>query len=120
MDMGPLPIITPKNGSRFVPTIGLDGAVCNSSSDWYDSKSESKAMWPSNGVEGHREWSRRCWFKDLNCGGSPLRREKERGGLIVSDWWIKWCNLVMTFSTLVSMASYWILGGHSATNTTRR
>ena len=23
-------------------------------------------MWPSDGVEGHREWSQRCWFNDPN------------------------------------------------------
>ena len=81
--MGPLPITMLKNGSGFAPAMGLDGAVCKSRSDWYDSKSESEAVWPSDGVEGHREWSRRCWFKDPNCGGSPLRREEERGGSIV-------------------------------------
>ena len=83
VDMGPLPITKPKNGSEFAPAMGLDGAVCKSGSDWYDSESESKAMWPSDGVEGHREWSLWCWFKDPHCGGSPLRREEERGGSIV-------------------------------------
>ena len=86
VDMGPLPITKPKNGSRFALAVGLDGAVCRSGSDWYDSESESEAVWPSDGVEGHREWSRRCWFKDQNCGESPLRREEEHGGSIVSGW----------------------------------
>ena len=54
MDMGPLPIIKLKNGSRFAPTMGLDGAVCISGLDWYDSESESEAMWPYDGVEGHQ------------------------------------------------------------------
>ena len=33
VDMGPLAITTAKNGSRFVPAMGLDGAVCRSGSD---------------------------------------------------------------------------------------
>ena len=33
MDMGLLPITKLKNGSGFAPTMGLDGAVCKSSSD---------------------------------------------------------------------------------------
>ena len=33
VDMGPLAIAMPKNGSRFAPTMGLDGAVCKSDSD---------------------------------------------------------------------------------------
>ena len=47
VDMGPLQITKPKNGSEFAPAMGLDGAV-----DWYDSDSESEAVWPSDGVEG--------------------------------------------------------------------
>ena len=57
VDMGPLPIPKPKNGSRFAPSMGLDGAICKSGSDWYDSDSESEAVWPSDDVEGLREWS---------------------------------------------------------------
>ena len=53
VDMGPLLIIKPKNGSEFAPTMGLDGAVCKSGSDWYDSESESEDVWSSDGVEGH-------------------------------------------------------------------
>ena len=30
VDMGPLPITTPENGSKFAPTMGLDGATCRS------------------------------------------------------------------------------------------
>ena len=33
VDMGPLAISMPKNGSRFAPTMGLDGVVCKSGSD---------------------------------------------------------------------------------------
>ena len=58
VDMGPLAMAMPKNGSGFAPSMGLDGAVCRSSSDWYDSKSELEAVWPFDGVEGHQEWSR--------------------------------------------------------------
>ena len=58
VDMGPLPITMSKNGSGFAPTMGIDGAVCKSGSDWYDSESESEAVWPSDGIEGHQEWSR--------------------------------------------------------------
>ena len=86
VDMGPLPITKPKNGSRFAPAMGLDDAVCRSGSDWYDSESKSEVVWPFDGVEGHREWSRRCWFKDPNYGGSPLRREEETAGSIVYGW----------------------------------
>ena len=39
VDMGPLPIIMPKNGSGFAPAMGLDGVVCRSGSNWYDSES---------------------------------------------------------------------------------
>ena len=53
VDMGPLGIAMPKNGSGFAPSMGLDGAVCRSHSDWYDFESESEAMWLSDGVEGH-------------------------------------------------------------------
>ena len=90
MDMGPLPITKSKNGSGFALAMGLDGAVCRSGSDWYDSDSESKVVWPSDGVEGHQEWSQWFWFKDPNYGGSPLRHEEERGGSIISGWWIWW------------------------------
>ena len=53
VDMGPLPITKPENGSGFAPAMGLDGTVCRYGSDWYDSESKSKDVWPSNGVEGH-------------------------------------------------------------------
>ena len=33
VDMGPLAISMPENGSGFAPAMGLDGAVCRSSSD---------------------------------------------------------------------------------------
>ena len=33
VDMGPLPTTTPKNGSGFAPSMGLDGAVCRYGSD---------------------------------------------------------------------------------------
>ena len=33
VEMGPLAIAMPKNGSGFAPTMGLDGAVCRSGSD---------------------------------------------------------------------------------------
>ena len=62
-------------------------------------------MWPSDGVEGRREWSRRCQFNDLYCGGSPLRREEERGGSIVLDVYQTSGNDVWT---PVSMDSYWL------------
>ena len=57
VDMGPLPITKPKNRSGFAPAMGLDGVVYRSGSDWYDSESESEAVWPSDGVEYHQEWS---------------------------------------------------------------
>ena len=57
VDMGPLPITKLENGSGFALAMGIDGAVCRSGSDWYDSESESEAVWPSDGVEGHQEWS---------------------------------------------------------------
>ena len=90
VDMGPLPIIKLKNGSEFAPAKGMDGVVCSFGLDWYDSKYESEAIWPSDGVEGCREWYRCCWFKDLNCGGPLLKLEEERGGSIVSDLYVKW------------------------------
>ena len=120
VDMGPLPITKPKNGSGFAQAMGLDGAVCRYGSDWYDFESKSKAVWPSSGVEGRREWSRWCWFKDPNYCGSPLKREEERGGSIMFGWYVRWWNMVVTFWTPVLMASYWIPGGHLATNTSRR
>ena len=40
VDMGPLPITIPKNGFGFALAMGLDGVVCKSGLDWYDSKSE--------------------------------------------------------------------------------
>ena len=80
VDMGPLAITTPENGSGFAPAMGLDGAVCRSGSDQYGSESESEAVWPFDGVGGRRKWSRRCWIKIPNCGGSPLRHEEEREG----------------------------------------
>ena len=40
VDMGPLPITKPENGFGFAPAMGLDGAVCRSGSDWYDSESK--------------------------------------------------------------------------------
>ena len=33
VDMGLLAIAMPKNGSRFAPAMGLDGAVCKSGSN---------------------------------------------------------------------------------------
>ena len=66
VDMGPLPITSPENGSGFAPAMGLDGAVCKSGLDWYDFEYESQAVWPSDGVEVHQEWSQRRWFKDPN------------------------------------------------------
>ena len=33
VDMGPLTKVMPENGSRFAPSMGLDGAVWRSSSD---------------------------------------------------------------------------------------
>ena len=52
MDVGLVPITKLKNGSGFSPAMGLDGAVCSSGSDWYDSESKLEDMWPSDGVEG--------------------------------------------------------------------
>ena len=33
VDMGPLAMAMPKNGSGFAPAMGLDGAMCRSGSD---------------------------------------------------------------------------------------
>ena len=33
VDMGPIPITKPENGSGFAPAMGLDGAVCRFGSD---------------------------------------------------------------------------------------
>ena len=33
MDVGPLPITNPENGSGFAPAMGLDGVVCRFGSD---------------------------------------------------------------------------------------
>ena len=52
-------------------------------------------MWPSDGVEGRREWYRRCRFNDPYYGGSALRREEEHEGSIVSDLYVK--MVVMIF-----------------------
>ena len=52
VDMGPLPITKPKNGSKFTPAMGLDGVVCRSSLYLYDSEFESEAVWPLDSVEG--------------------------------------------------------------------
>ena len=89
-EMGPLPTIMPENGSRFAPAMGLDGAVCRFGSDWYDYEYELEVVWHSDGVEGHREWCRWCWFKDPKCGGSPLRHEEEHGGSVVFSWYVNW------------------------------
>ena len=72
VDMGPLAIAMPKNGSGFALAMGLDGAMFKSVSNWYGSESKSEAVWPFDGVRGCREWSRWCRFNVLNCGGSPL------------------------------------------------
>ena len=53
VDMGPLTMAMPENGSGFAPTMGLDGVVWRSGSDWYGSESESKVVWPSDGVGDH-------------------------------------------------------------------
>ena len=53
VDMGPLYMAMPKNGSGFAPTMGLDGEVWRSGSDWYGSESELEAMLPSDGVGDH-------------------------------------------------------------------
>ena len=44
VDMGPLAMVMPKNGSDFALVVGLDGAVWRSGSDWYGSESESETM----------------------------------------------------------------------------
>ena len=53
VDMGPLAMVMPENGFGFAPTMGLDGVVWTSGSDWYGSKSKSEAMFPSDGVGDH-------------------------------------------------------------------
>ena len=65
-------------------------------------------MWPFDGVEGHQELSRQYWFKDPNCGGSPLRREEEHGGSIVSNLFVKMVKYGDDFWTPVLMDSYWL------------
>ena len=65
-------------------------------------------MWPFDGVEGRSEWSRRFWFKDPNCGGSPLRHEEERGGSIMSNLYVKMVKYGDDFWTLVLMDSHWL------------
>ena len=50
VDMGPLAMAMPENGSKFAPAMGLDVAVWRSGSDRYGYESELEAMWPSNGV----------------------------------------------------------------------
>ena len=108
MDVGLVPIIKPKNGSGFALAMGLDGAVCKSGSNWYDSESESKVVWPFDGVEGHQEWSRRCRFNDPYCGGSPLRCEEEHERSIMSDLYVKMVKYGDDFWTPVLMDSYWL------------
>ena len=53
VDMGPLAMVMPENGSRFAPAMGLDGAVWRSGSDSYGSESESEIVWPYDGVGNH-------------------------------------------------------------------
>ena len=50
VDMGPLAMVMPKNGSRFSLVVGLDGAVWRSGLDWYGPEYKSEAVWPSDGV----------------------------------------------------------------------
>ena len=50
VDMGPLAKVKPKNGFRLALAMGLVGAVWRFGSDLYGSESESKAMWPYDGV----------------------------------------------------------------------
>ena len=106
VDMGPLAISMLENGSGFAPAMGLDGAVCRSSSDLYGSEFDSEAVWPFDSVRGHREWSRLCQFNGPNCSGFPLRREEEHEGSIVLDLCIKLVEMI--FWTPISMASYWL------------
>ena len=54
VDMGPLPLTKPENGSGFALAMGLDGAVCKSRSNWYDSESELEVVWPFDDVVGHQ------------------------------------------------------------------
>ena len=53
VNMGPLAMVMPENGSVFAPTVGLDGVVWRLGLNWYGSKSKSEAMWPSDGVGDH-------------------------------------------------------------------
>ena len=48
VDMGPLAMVMPKNGSGFALAMGIDGVVWRSGSE-----SESEAVWPSDGVGDH-------------------------------------------------------------------
>ena len=41
VDMGPLAMVMPKNGSGLAPAMGLDGAVWRSSSELYGFEFES-------------------------------------------------------------------------------
>ena len=75
-------------------------------------------MWPSDGVRGHQEWSRRCRFNDPNCGGLPLGHEEECEGSIVLDLCMKLVEMI--FWTPVSNGFLLDVGGHLATKTTRR
>ena len=66
MGVGSLSTTPLKKGFMFAPAIGIDVAVCKFGLDGYESESESKVVWPSNSVEGCREWSRQCWFNNPN------------------------------------------------------
>ena len=50
VDMCPLAMVMPKNGSGFSSTMGLDGAIWRSGLDWYGSESKSEVVWPSDGA----------------------------------------------------------------------
>ena len=117
MDVGPLPITKIENGSGLAPAMGFDGAVWRSSLDLYGSESELEAMCPFDGLEGHREWSQWCWFKDPTYGGSPLRHEEECGGSIVLDFYQIGGNDIWTPVTNGFLLA---VGGHLATKTARR
>ena len=65
-------------------------------------------MWPFDGVEGRQEWSRQCWFKDPNYGGSPLKREEEHGQSIMSHLYVKMVKYGDDIWTPILMASYWL------------
>ena len=69
------------------------------------SKLESEAVWPFDGVGGHRERFRWCQLSVPNSGGSPLRHEEEREGSIVLVFYQTDGNYVWTS---ISMASYWM------------